>query len=207
MSSETPAGWYPDPHGEADLRYWDGSEWTQHTSPEPQGAPGAAAREPALAGPTGPSGDGGGRRGLLIGLGALVAVGLLVGLLFVTGVIGGDDGDGGGGDSDEEEIEEVVMDFYSGIGASDGDKACDTLTEDAKDEIERDDDMPCEDSVEEGDFTQEQQEEFNNIEVKNIEVDGDKATAEAEASTTTQDVELENVDDEWKIADVAEAES
>lgn len=27
------AGWFPDPHGGTDLRYWDGSSWTQHTSP------------------------------------------------------------------------------------------------------------------------------------------------------------------------------
>jgi uncharacterized RDD family membrane protein YckC len=26
------AGWHPDPHGEARLRYWDGSQWTDHTS-------------------------------------------------------------------------------------------------------------------------------------------------------------------------------
>lgn len=25
-----PAGWYPDPHGQAPLRYWDGSQWTEH---------------------------------------------------------------------------------------------------------------------------------------------------------------------------------
>ncbi|WNM31555.1 phospholipid scramblase-related protein [Streptomyces sp. Li-HN-5-11] len=30
--SNTPAGWYPDPHGAAQtLRYWDGSQWTEHT--------------------------------------------------------------------------------------------------------------------------------------------------------------------------------
>lgn len=27
------AGWHPDPHGQARLRYWDGSQWTEHTSP------------------------------------------------------------------------------------------------------------------------------------------------------------------------------
>jgi uncharacterized RDD family membrane protein YckC len=27
-----PAGWHPDPHGQARLRYWDGSSWTEHTS-------------------------------------------------------------------------------------------------------------------------------------------------------------------------------
>lgn len=25
------AGWHPDPHGQARLRYWDGSQWTEHT--------------------------------------------------------------------------------------------------------------------------------------------------------------------------------
>jgi uncharacterized RDD family membrane protein YckC len=27
-----PADWYPDPHGQARLRYWDGQRWTEHTS-------------------------------------------------------------------------------------------------------------------------------------------------------------------------------
>ena len=27
-----PAGWHPDPQGQARLRYWDGSSWTDHTS-------------------------------------------------------------------------------------------------------------------------------------------------------------------------------
>lgn len=30
-----PAGWYADPHGGPILRYWDGTNWTQHTSPTP----------------------------------------------------------------------------------------------------------------------------------------------------------------------------
>ncbi|MDQ3935837.1 MAG: DUF2510 domain-containing protein, partial [Actinomycetota bacterium] len=25
-----PADWYPDPHGQARLRYWDGQQWTVH---------------------------------------------------------------------------------------------------------------------------------------------------------------------------------
>jgi uncharacterized RDD family membrane protein YckC len=28
----TRADWYPDPHGQARLRYWDGNRWTDHTS-------------------------------------------------------------------------------------------------------------------------------------------------------------------------------
>ncbi|MBJ7004574.1 phospholipid scramblase-related protein [Streptomyces griseofuscus] len=38
--SNTPAGWYPDPHGAPQtLRYWDGSQWTEHTNNQAQQAP------------------------------------------------------------------------------------------------------------------------------------------------------------------------
>jgi hypothetical protein len=30
-SGAAPADWYPDPKGEARLRYWDGAAWTDHT--------------------------------------------------------------------------------------------------------------------------------------------------------------------------------
>lgn len=36
--SNTPAGWYPDPHGAPQtLRYWDGAKWTEHTNADQQG--------------------------------------------------------------------------------------------------------------------------------------------------------------------------
>ncbi|MFF9622523.1 phospholipid scramblase-related protein [Streptomyces griseosporeus] len=45
--SNTPAGWYPDPQGAPQtLRYWDGVQWTQHTSPDQQAA-GQAQQAPA----------------------------------------------------------------------------------------------------------------------------------------------------------------
>ncbi|MFE2510893.1 phospholipid scramblase-related protein [Streptomyces naganishii] len=53
--SNTPAGWYPDPHGAAEtLRYWDGSQWTEHThaGQQPQSAQQMAPQVPAQ--PTGP---------------------------------------------------------------------------------------------------------------------------------------------------------
>lgn len=28
-----PAGWYPDPANPASLRWWDGSQWTDHHAP------------------------------------------------------------------------------------------------------------------------------------------------------------------------------
>ncbi|KUN80463.1 phospholipid scramblase-related protein [Streptomyces griseoruber] len=46
--SNTPAGWYPDPHGAAQtLRYWDGTQWTEHTHADQQGqaAPGIPAQQ------------------------------------------------------------------------------------------------------------------------------------------------------------------
>ncbi|MFJ4621015.1 phospholipid scramblase-related protein [Streptomyces sp. NPDC088812] len=53
--SNTPAGWYPDPHGAVrTLRYWDGTQWTEHTHADQQAqAPGQPpAQVPAQ--PAGP---------------------------------------------------------------------------------------------------------------------------------------------------------
>jgi len=32
-AAAVPAGWYPDPSGQAPQRYWDGAAWTGHTAP------------------------------------------------------------------------------------------------------------------------------------------------------------------------------
>lgn len=51
--SNTPAGWYPDPHGAAQtLRYWDGTQWTEHTHADQQAQAQPVAQMPAQ--PAGP---------------------------------------------------------------------------------------------------------------------------------------------------------
>ncbi|MEV3859017.1 phospholipid scramblase-related protein [Streptomyces sp. NPDC050095] len=46
--SNTPAGWYPDPQGAPQtLRWWDGSQWTEHTHAQGQAPAQAAPQAPA----------------------------------------------------------------------------------------------------------------------------------------------------------------
>ncbi|MFF7362108.1 phospholipid scramblase-related protein [Streptomyces sp. NPDC008125] len=49
-TSNIPAGWFPDPHGATELlRYWDGSQWTEHTHPAAGAQPTAPAGSPQAA--------------------------------------------------------------------------------------------------------------------------------------------------------------
>jgi uncharacterized protein YxjI len=38
MTTQPPPGWYPDPSGEFDERYWDGAKWSEQTRPKPTSA-------------------------------------------------------------------------------------------------------------------------------------------------------------------------
>ena len=48
---QTPAGWYPDPLGLPQLRWWDGQGWGEHTSEARRPLLGQQARSVAFADP------------------------------------------------------------------------------------------------------------------------------------------------------------
>lgn len=45
MTEASPAAWHPDPYGRHELRYWDGSQWTEHVSSH-----GKQSTDPAVGG-------------------------------------------------------------------------------------------------------------------------------------------------------------
>jgi hypothetical protein len=47
-----PAGWYADPYGHPVTRWWDGTQWTQHTTPLPEPTPPVPTAQPATEQPT-----------------------------------------------------------------------------------------------------------------------------------------------------------
>lgn len=112
--SQWAAGWYPDPEQPGQVRYWDGSAWTEHRQPAQDAIPLAeqpgvdrsstepTATQPAWAQGTGAAGSGDGSAGGGSGSGSkallLVAAGTLVGLILLCligflafRIIGGDD--------------------------------------------------------------------------------------------------------------------
>jgi uncharacterized protein YxjI len=47
MSDATGAGWHPDPFGRYELRYWDGTKWTEHVSTQGQASKDTPSATPA----------------------------------------------------------------------------------------------------------------------------------------------------------------
>lgn len=82
------AGWYPDPTGRFQFRYWDGTAWTAHVATKGAGSIDTESLPPTLAGPPAPGPDAGspkrrGRRRLLLLLAVVggVAIVLAVGAI------------------------------------------------------------------------------------------------------------------------------
>jgi hypothetical protein len=96
----TPAGWYADPQGQAQYRYWDGTAWTQQVhgpagaAPQPAPpappvpsappqSPGPAIGAPGYVAPTPPR-----SKGRLIGQIAAVIVGIIVIIVVAIAIFG-----------------------------------------------------------------------------------------------------------------------
>ena len=102
MTNNQP-GWYPDPFGRAQVRWWSGNDWTDHVAtngqefsdPPVPGASPAAAAPVAAAPAAAPAGKPAGQRATQT-LAIVAVVALLVGGL-AGWLIRGDGGDGGGG--------------------------------------------------------------------------------------------------------------
>lgn len=52
MTANAPAGWYADPHNSAQLRYWDGSRWTEQITPSAPIPQATKSPEPSTAAPS-----------------------------------------------------------------------------------------------------------------------------------------------------------
>lgn len=115
-----PAGWYPDPHGASDQRYWDGAQWTAHTA-DPTATGGstahpAAAATVASAAPVTEAGVALAPAGALTAptnrgfphlkwwQWALIALGVLVLIGAISGALGGGRSDAGSSDDDPASV-------------------------------------------------------------------------------------------------------
>lgn len=104
----TEPGWYPDPHGEHQSRYWDGTAWTDHVHDEPLEPPPPTAqpsplapsppRMPAVARPASPPPAAGGSHTGLAWIVALIIVAAVFGITYVIAKAVTDDDDGSSDD-------------------------------------------------------------------------------------------------------------
>ncbi len=111
---QTPAGWFPDPEDPANLRYWDGTAWTEHRHPaDPSGVPAGptvdatpaaaapqfaysptAGTTPGYAAPYGTApAYGAAQQNVLALVGLILAIvgtvlGLIVGIFVIVGIAG-----------------------------------------------------------------------------------------------------------------------
>ncbi len=219
-----PPNWYPDPRGEAELRYWDGNQWTEHThSGQPQAAPAqpppAQAPPPQAAAPAGPPAagtptaaggyhqpayqqagaapggpsKGGSKLPIIIG-GALAAIAVVVVLVLVLA--------GGGDEGDSEE--DVVRERVEQISTGKDPEICETgLTTSFLQKAFGVSGGEAEDLCRQ----QVPQNETRDVEIKELEISGDKATATVveeggSFDGETLEVILVKQGGEWKADDL-----
>ena len=114
-------------------------------------------------------------------------------LALSVGIGCGDDDDGGSsGGSDEDQITEAIGTFADG-----GPAACDVLTDEYVEELVGGRDQ-CEEEAGETDDV--------DVEVENVQVDGDTATADGTVDGETATLTLEKDGDDWKISGAQGAE-
>lgn len=223
--SNPPPNWYPDPKGEAELRYWDGSQWTEHThsgqpaaapaSPPPTAAP--APQAPPPSGPPaagtpgaggyqqqggyqqagGPSGApaGGAKSKLPLIIGAVLAV-VAVGVVLAL-VLGGGGDDGGG---EEAKVEDTIKEISTGKDP----ELCDThytttFIQKATGLSGTQGKELCREEVPKN--------ETRDVEIKELELTGDRATATVveeggDNDGETLEVTLVKQGDDWKADDL-----
>jgi hypothetical protein len=122
---------------------------------------------------------------------------VLTALVLALASCGGDDDDDGGGGggaavSDEDQIRAAIATF-----AESGSGACDVLTDEFVERLFGGRDK-CEEEAGEG--------EGSDLEVDNVEINGDTATAEGTTDGDTATITLEKDGDDWKISRLEQAE-
>jgi hypothetical protein len=209
--TDAPPNWYPDPSGQAELRYWDGRQWTDYTQGDrtvaagqqpaaapPPAAPTAAGAVPGAGPAPGPAGSpgsgskGAGKLPLIVG-GALVAVALVVVLVLAGG--GGEEGGG-----EEAKVEEAIEE----VATSKDPAVCEErhttsylqkatgLAGGAAVQL-------CEETTPENDVT--------GVETSDVKVNGTSADAKAKIEGGDYDgetltIDLQKQDGEWKVNDL-----
>jgi hypothetical protein len=220
-----PANWYPDPKGEAELRYWDGTQWTEHThssqtvaqpapaapppsaAPPPQSPPPAAAdatapgTQPAYQQPqqpgyaTPPPGPGGGLGSRLPLIIGAVLAVVAVGVILVLVLGGGDDGP-----TEEDKVNEAAEEIITTTEAS----ACTELA--TREFVQK---LTGESGAEAISTCEANTEAFGDgAEITKTEITGDRAEVEAAGEGGDADGEelqmtLVKQQDDWKIDELA----
>jgi len=112
--------------------------------------------------------------------------------------------------AEEEEIRAAVQDYLGGLAAENAPQVCDALTDQAQEVLGRDlgiEAGQCEEAASEvASFaTGQAQQALSDADAVDIEVMGDRATAQISLAGTTLPIELERQEDgEWRVSDANE---